>query len=133
LELVGCKYVPVDLYEGDNVDAQYISLTANIAHGLRRTNADKRKSVEMALKHPWMSEMSNVAIAEELCVSEFVVRKVRDELEGAEMQHEESADSGSIKSNLQEDAPPQRNERVRTESCTRQHKKPLQRSKQPRC
>jgi hypothetical protein len=105
LRRVGCKYVPVDLYEGDKVDAQYISMTANNAHGLRRTNADKRKSVKMAINHQWMSDYSNRAIAEELGVGDDLVASVRKELEEAGAQSDETI-SRAGKRHVKEVAPP---------------------------
>ncbi|MCL2622942.1 MAG: hypothetical protein FWD31_04665 [Planctomycetaceae bacterium] len=86
LEKVDCKIIPVDVYEGDQIDAQYISMTANTAHGLRRTNADKRKAVKMALEHLWTYQLSNVAIAEIIGVSDKFIAKVRDELIAEEEQ-----------------------------------------------
>jgi len=56
-------------------DAQWQSLTANHAHGLRRTNDDKRKAVRKALQmHP---ELSDNALAEHVGVANVTIAKYR--------------------------------------------------------
>ncbi len=45
----GREYIDADLRHGTKRDAIKFSLSANSTHGLRRTNADKRKSVTTAL------------------------------------------------------------------------------------
>lgn len=47
------------------------------SHGLRRTNADKRRAVDAALRHPNAAKMSNVQIAEHCGVGEALVRHMR--------------------------------------------------------
>ena len=60
--LVGRAVTPVS-----RKDAAWAACAANQAHGLRRTHADKRKAVTLALKlHP---EMSDQAIADHCGVS----------------------------------------------------------------
>ena len=51
-----------------------------MAHGVRRTNADKRKAVMTLLQDEEWSQWSNVKIAEQCAVSDELVRKVRHEL-----------------------------------------------------
>lgn len=81
LERIGCETeIPVEVYEGSMNDAKYISMTANRNHGLRRSNADKRRAVRMALEHEWTYQMSNRGIAELVGVGESLVRSVRQEL-----------------------------------------------------
>ena len=64
---IGKKNIAAHVKKGTREDAAWAACGANQTHGLRRTNADKRKAVEMALKlHP---EMSNGAIAEHCGVS----------------------------------------------------------------
>lgn len=107
LRCVECKYVPVDLYEGDKSDAQYISMTANNTHGLRRSKADKRRAVEMALYHPWMRDFSNRSIADELNVGDDLVADVRKILEKKEKESQQNeTKSGVVKRHLKEDTPP---------------------------
>ncbi len=102
LERIGCETeIPVEVYEGSMNDAKYISMTANRNHGLRRSNADKRRAVRMALEHEWTYQMSNVAIAELVGVSDRFVATVRRELEDEDerLERESSAQlSGELES-----------------------------------
>lgn len=56
------------------------SVGANATHGLRRTNADKRKAVETLLLDPEWARMSDTWIAKQAAVSQPTVSKVRQEL-----------------------------------------------------
>jgi len=57
-------------------DARWLCLAANQTHGLRRTNADKRRAVELALKRK--PELSDRAIADHCGVSAPTVASVRE-------------------------------------------------------
>ena len=81
LEKIGCQVAPVKIYEGWKTEAQYLSMIANRSHGLRRTNADKRKATVAALEHPWTYNLSSVQIGEIVGVSDKFVETVRKELE----------------------------------------------------
>lgn len=71
----GAAEVPVRWRPGTLQDARWLACGANTAHGLRRTNADKRRAVEMALAmHP---EGSDRAIADHCGVSSPTVARVR--------------------------------------------------------
>jgi transposase-like protein len=61
-------------------DARWIAARANARHGVRRTNADKRRAIEMALKSEQNEDQSNRAIARHVGVSYELVRRVRAEL-----------------------------------------------------
>lgn len=58
-------------------DAALRALAANRAHGLKRTNADKRRAVTLALEHPHLGTKSDVAVAEVIGVSATLVLEVR--------------------------------------------------------
>lgn len=62
-------------------DAVLRALGANRAHGLRRSNADKRRAVMLAIEHPALKGKSDRAIAETCGVSYALVADVRTELE----------------------------------------------------
>lgn len=62
-------------------DARWDSFAANQSHGLRRTNADKRRAVEGALMHPKGATLSDNQIAKHVGVSHTTVQNVRRELE----------------------------------------------------
>lgn len=62
---------------GGRAEALKFALGANGTNGLRRSNADKRRAVEIALKE--FSKLSSNAIAELCGVSDFLVNSVRPE------------------------------------------------------
>jgi hypothetical protein len=61
-ESFGAKTIEADLKLGGRIEALKYALSANTLHGNRRTNADKRKCVEIALKE--FPKMSDRAIAQ---------------------------------------------------------------------
>ena len=77
-EQAGRESVHCEIYEGELSEAQDYALAANAKHGLRRTNEDKRKAVEVALSmERWVSK-SDRAIAEHIGVSHKLVGKIRN-------------------------------------------------------
>jgi hypothetical protein len=75
---IGRKNVMADVKQGSREDAAWASCAANQTHGLRRTNADKRKAVEIALK--LRLGMSDDAIGRHVGVSREFVCRVRGAL-----------------------------------------------------
>ena len=75
----GLTELPFEVRKGTREDAAWASAGANQAHGLRRTNADKRRAVEMALA--LKADLSDRAIAEHVGVGHPMVADVRDQLE----------------------------------------------------
>ncbi len=71
----------VNVRPGTKQDAEWLALTANQKHGLRRSQADKRRIVQLALKHPNGVNLSNREIARHCGVSDKTVGKIRKELE----------------------------------------------------
>lgn len=59
----GIEEIEVDVHEGRMHDALEYALSANRAHGLRRSNGDKINAVKMALKDPVFSQLSHQDIA----------------------------------------------------------------------
>jgi ParB-like nuclease domain len=80
-ELLGHKTVLAEIREGSREDALWASVAANQTHGLRRTNADKHRSVERALLHPRAQRLSNRQIATHCGVHHYTVGRIRKELE----------------------------------------------------
>lgn len=74
---IGLK--PFDVFQGTYADCLKYALRANLAHGLRRTNSDKRAGVIAALQE--FPKMSNGAISEIAAAGDDLVREVRKELE----------------------------------------------------
>jgi hypothetical protein len=73
----GASSMDVEVRKGTREDAIWFACGANQGHGLRRTNADKRRAVEMALR--LKPESSDRAIAEHVGVAPNTVKAVREE------------------------------------------------------
>lgn len=74
-EQIGAKTVRAEIRKGGRSDALRFALSANAIHGQRRTNADKRRSVELALAE-W-PRLSDRKIAEICAVGHDMVADVR--------------------------------------------------------
>lgn len=73
----GKKKILEHVIPGTKRDAILYSLTANATHGLKRTNADKRKAVEMLLTDEEWAQWSDRKIAEACAVSVSFVGALR--------------------------------------------------------
>jgi len=76
----GVGRVQVEFRKGTRRDALRAACGANSDHGLKRSNADKRRAVETFLADPEWQTWSDGAIAKEACVSRQMVTNVRGEL-----------------------------------------------------
>lgn len=76
----GSKEVVAEVISGSRRDAVLFAVGANAVHGLRRTNADKRRAVERLLRDREWSKWSNVEIAKKCQVNEKTVRNIRKQL-----------------------------------------------------
>lgn len=72
--------IPAEVKAGGRRDAILHAINANANHGLRRTNADKRRAVEVLLRDLEWSQWSNGAIAKACGVSDMFVGALRKEL-----------------------------------------------------
>ena len=84
--LLAVKVVPKDailcnIKAGSKRDAQLHSIEANQKHGLRRTNADKRKSVTMLLQDEEWKEWSDREVARRAGVHHQMVGTLRSSLD----------------------------------------------------
>lgn len=79
-QAAGQKEINITLKTGTRRDAVRYALRANATHGLRRTVADKRKSVQTMLDDPEWSQWSDRAIAKECDVTHPFVAKMRDKV-----------------------------------------------------
>ena len=70
--------IEADVHKGTKRDAILYSVGANAAHGMRRTNADKRKAVMTLLEDDEWGKWSNMEVARQCVVDEGTVRKYRD-------------------------------------------------------
>lgn len=73
----GFKKALCEVKEGTLRDAILRSTQVNQGHGVRRTQKDKRRAVEILLNDKEWKEKSNNWIAEQAGVSEFLVRTLR--------------------------------------------------------
>ena len=78
----GFAEIDADIKKGSRRDAILYSVSANDKHGLRRSNADKRKAVSVLLEDFEWSEWTDVKIAEQCGVSSMFVGKQRKEING---------------------------------------------------
>ena len=76
---IGRETIEASVEHGTRSDALRFALTANVSHGLRRTNADKRKAIRIALTE-W-PRLSDRQIAETCAVGHPLVAEVRRQLE----------------------------------------------------
>lgn len=72
---MGAVDIEANLHDGGRKDALKHALGANALHGQRRTNADKHRCVEIALKE--FAGMSSRALAELCGVGDQLVRTIR--------------------------------------------------------
>jgi hypothetical protein len=76
----GIDDIEAEVRPGELRDAILYSLGANKEHGLRRTNADKRRAVERMLSDEEWSRWADRRIADHCGVSHFMVSDVRQKL-----------------------------------------------------
>ena len=78
----GAASVAAEIRQGTRRDAVLYAAGANATHGLRRTNADKRRAVLTLLKDEEWQRWSNREIARQCGVTHTFVGKLRTELVG---------------------------------------------------
>ena len=71
----GARVIECDVFKGGKADALKFALGCNAHHGLRRTNADKRHAVGMALRE--FPNVSTVAISKMCLVGDELVAELR--------------------------------------------------------
>ena len=79
-EAIGAQEVTADVHLGTQRDAVLYAVGANSAHGLRRTNADKRRAVIRLLHDYEWNKWSDREIARRCGVSNRLVGDIRREL-----------------------------------------------------
>jgi len=77
----GIGEILADVRDGTKREARLFSASANGTHGMRLTNADKRKSVMVLLTDMEWRQWSNRDIAKHCHVTHTFVNKLRDEVE----------------------------------------------------
>lgn len=76
---MGAKDIDCEVVKGTRQDAMWLAASANLKHGVRRTNADKRRAVAMALVVK--PDASLREIAEHCAVTHEMVRTVKAQFE----------------------------------------------------
>ena len=76
---IGAVDIPANLHAGNRVEALKHALGANALHGHRRSNADKRRCVELALKE--FGKLSSRAIADMCGVGDTMVESIRPQVQ----------------------------------------------------
>lgn len=89
-EKIGRTEIPADVRQGDRRRAILHSVAANSAHGLRRTNADKRRAVMTLLEDDEWGAWSDREIARRCGVSHPFVASIRAGLSGNDYQMTET-------------------------------------------
>lgn len=98
----GHTVIAVDLREGGRREAILYSVGANATHGLRRTNADKRRAVQVMLRDPEWAAWSDHEIARRCAVSAPFVGQLRAEL--GIVQAERKVERGGVIYTMQTEA-----------------------------
>ncbi len=80
---INYRQITAEVHQGSRRDAILHSVGANASHGLRRTNADKRKAVEILLKDAEWSKWSSREIARRCGVSPDTVNRCRLSMPGS--------------------------------------------------
>ena len=73
--------ISAEVIQGTIEDAQWYSFGANKSHGLMRSNDDKQRAVQAALRHPKCAGMSDNQIAKHVGVNAQTVANWRKKLE----------------------------------------------------
>ena len=73
------KSILAEVHEGDELECLRFCLQSNQEHGLRRTNADKRRAVKLALGQ--LKDMNESEVAKLCGVSHTYVAKIKSELD----------------------------------------------------
>lgn len=77
---IGRMVIDTDVRQGTQQDAQWYSYGVNQTHGLRRSNDDKRRAVEAALRHQYNAGLSDQQIADHCGVSRVYVNQISSQL-----------------------------------------------------
>lgn len=100
----GESAIAVQVINGTQRDAVLYSLKANATHGLRRTNADKRKAVETLLKDAEWAKWSDRKIAEVCGVAHSFVAATRKPEVAAKQQKNRMASAAKQTQQVESDS-----------------------------
>lgn len=121
---VDAEDIQCHLHVGGLHDALIFALGANETHGLRRSNADKRLAVKMALKDPQISQLTLREIGDICRVSHTTVATLRNEMQLADdMEDPDSTENnpdGEVPADADEDDLAVKHEATQIEVETRE-------------
>jgi len=100
----GATRVLANVERGTMVDAILAAAASNAGHGVRRTNADKKRAVAMVLSLPGYSDKSDREIARLCAVTHPFVAACRRQEEREEEQETETASEGEDATSSVQDA-----------------------------
>jgi len=80
MRCAGFVKVLAEVHQGTQRDAVMYSVGVNAAHGMRRTNEDKRRAVETLLRDPEWAKWSDREIAKKCAVGSTLVLEMRRKL-----------------------------------------------------
>jgi hypothetical protein len=95
-ESAGKTTIPTITHQGGQREAILYSCSANAAHGLRRTNADKRRSVLKVLRDEEWGKWSSRKIAEHCGVDHHTVETLRGEFPQVERTFERAGKEQTV-------------------------------------
>ena len=101
----GRDTIPCEIRQGTLDDAREFACCANKAHGLRRSDFDKRKAVETFFTIPGRDALTNSEVARRLGVTTPFVKNLRDTL-GVKVSPASHHGAGSTKRRLNNLIPP---------------------------
>ena len=111
---ISLRKIDADLRRGNRTDALKHALNANAVHGMRRTNADKRRCVEIALRE--FPKLSSRAIAEMCGVSNMLVDSARPQVKESFTSSRTGADGKQYRAGRESLNPPEASEDETTEA-----------------
>jgi N6-adenosine-specific RNA methylase IME4 len=85
IKQIGLSEINVKVAEGTLQDAEWLALGANTKHGFHRSNEDKRRAVELALRHPKMKDESLSFLSKHCGVSIGFAHKMYSSFHGEKM------------------------------------------------
>jgi hypothetical protein len=127
--------IVADVRPGTLLDAKLCAVGANGAHGLRRTNEDKRRAVLMVLEEPAWKDWSDRKIAEACGVGHPFVAALRRPAVAAKQQENRAVSVARKAPKVESDSTPQasgdRAARVESDSTAKPAKRELPKPQEP--
>jgi len=95
LRAAGKKLHMVNVHQGSQEDAQWFACAANATHGLKRSRADMKEAVRIALAHPKGKASSLRELAAYIKISHEMVRILKEELSTVDSKPDNSKENST--------------------------------------